>query len=111
MKTPPESRRVAMVMATVVSLSACASTPTVESPVAMTHSNPQFAVPAHHDESPTQWFEAGARVARERGAGQQEARNLILFVGDGMGPTTVAAARIFAGQTQGQTGEENLLSF
>lgn len=111
MKTPAESVRVAMIMAAAVSLAACASTLIVENPAQTTRSNQQFAVPAHHDESPTQWFQAGARVARERGAGQQNARNLILFVGDGMGPTTVAAARIFAGQTQGQTGEENLLSF
>lgn len=40
-----------------------------------------------------------------------KARNVILFVGDGMGVTTVTAARILEGQLRGQTGEENLLSF
>jgi len=40
-----------------------------------------------------------------------ERRNVILFLGDGMGMTTVTAARILAGQLQGATGEENLLSF
>ena len=39
------------------------------------------------------------------------ARNVILFVGDGMGVSTVTAARIYDGQTRGQPGEENLLSF
>ncbi len=39
------------------------------------------------------------------------ARNVILFVADGMDPTTVAAARIFDGQSRGEEGEENLLSF
>ncbi len=39
------------------------------------------------------------------------ARNVILFVGDGMGVATVTAARIFDGQTRGETGEENSLSF
>lgn len=39
------------------------------------------------------------------------ARNVILFVGDGMGIATVTAARILEGQLRGQTGEENLLSF
>ena len=39
------------------------------------------------------------------------AKNIILFVGDGMGITTVTAARIFQGQQQGMSGEENSLSF
>lgn len=39
------------------------------------------------------------------------AKNIILFVGDGMGVSTVTAARILDGQLRGQTGEENSLSF
>ena len=39
------------------------------------------------------------------------AKNIILFVGDGMGVSTVTAARILDGQLKGQTGEENILSF
>jgi alkaline phosphatase len=39
------------------------------------------------------------------------ARNVILFVGDGMGISTVTAARILQGQLRGEPGEENLLSF
>ena len=39
------------------------------------------------------------------------ARNIILFVGDGMGVSTVTAARIFDGQSRGGTGEENSLAF
>lgn len=39
------------------------------------------------------------------------AKNVILFIGDGMGISTVTAARIYEGQKRGQTGEENLLSF
>jgi alkaline phosphatase len=38
-------------------------------------------------------------------------RNVILFVGDGMGVSTVTAARIHAGQLAGGTGEEHQLSF
>ena len=41
----------------------------------------------------------------------QRARNVILFVGDGMGVTTVTAARILDGQQRGMKGEENVLSF
>lgn len=43
--------------------------------------------------------------------GSTPARNLILFIGDGMGVTTVTAARILEGQLRGEPGEENLLSF
>ncbi len=38
-------------------------------------------------------------------------RNVILFVGDGMGVSTVTAARILEGQMHGNPGEENALSF
>lgn len=41
----------------------------------------------------------------------ENARNVILFIGDGMGISTITAARIYAGQKRGQSGEENLLSF
>ncbi len=40
-----------------------------------------------------------------------EARNIILFIGDGMSLATVTAARILEGQRRGQSGEENFLSF
>ena len=39
------------------------------------------------------------------------ARNVILFVGDGMGVSTVTAARIMEGQSLGLAGEEHYLSF
>jgi alkaline phosphatase len=39
------------------------------------------------------------------------AKNVILFVGDGMGVSTVTASRILEGQMRGQLGEENSLSF
>jgi alkaline phosphatase len=39
------------------------------------------------------------------------AKNVILFVGDGMGVSTVTASRILEGQMKGQLGEENSLSF
>lgn len=40
-----------------------------------------------------------------------QAKNVILFIGDGMGISTVTAARIFVGQRQGHPGEEHQLSF
>jgi len=39
------------------------------------------------------------------------AKNVILFIGDGMGVSTVTATRIYAGQKLGQTGEEYVLPF
>ena len=39
------------------------------------------------------------------------ADNVIIFIGDGLGPTTVTAARILRGQINGRPGEENILNF
>lgn len=41
----------------------------------------------------------------------RRARNVILFIGDGMGPSTVTAARILAGQSAGRDGPSNELAF
>lgn len=40
-----------------------------------------------------------------------DAKNVILFIGDGMGISTITAARIYEGQKRGASGEENTLSF
>lgn len=48
-----------------------------------------------------------AEIVKESG----KAKNVILFVGDGMGVSTVTAARILAGQQEGKMGEEHQLSF
>lgn len=64
--------------------------------------------------SPMQWFAEGKALAEQAfglNPNRRRARNLILFVGDGMGITTVTAARILAGQQRGASGEENLLPF
>jgi len=42
---------------------------------------------------------------------KKTAKNVILFIGDGMGVSTVTAARIFDGQSQGKLGEEHALAF
>lgn len=60
------------------------------------------------------WFASGrAEVerARERTPEAGTAKNAILFVGDGMGVSTITAARILEGQLRGESGEENQLSF
>ena len=69
-------------------------------------------LPAHQRNNP--WFRDGVRhstAAPADVAPAGGARNIILFVGDGMSVTTVTAARILAGQRAGGSGEEHLLSF
>jgi alkaline phosphatase len=50
-----------------------------------------------------------AQVAQAAAPGK--AKNVILFIGDGMGISTITAARIYEAQKRGETGEENTLSF
>jgi alkaline phosphatase len=75
------------------------------------------ALPLAHaqgPQSPEAWYQDGQTevqrvLAQQTNTGR--AKNIILFIGDGMGISTITAARIFAGQLQGDTGEENRLSF
>ncbi len=68
-------------------------------------------------DSAQEWFAAGQETVsrnlelRNSRNNDGVARNVILFIGDGMGISTVTAARIFEGQLRGETGEENVLSF
>ncbi|NVK21394.1 MAG: alkaline phosphatase [Kangiellaceae bacterium] len=59
------------------------------------------------------WFVDGqTAIAKQLQQKKQErAKNVIVFVGDGMGISTITAARIFAGQLAGNSGEEYALSF
>lgn len=70
---------------------------------------PAIALP--HAETAAGWYRAGAARAAANGAMTGKAKNVILFLGDGMSLATVAAARIFEGQRQGMPGEENSLAF
>ena len=68
-------------------------------------------------ETPARWYEEGRAVVernlsyRYANAEIPIAKNVILFIGDGMGVSTVTAARILAGQLEGNPGEEHELSF
>jgi len=67
-------------------------------------------------ETPAFWMESGKKAikaAEELSRNDKPAKNVILFVGDGMGISTITAARIFEGQTKpnNRGGEENSLSF
>jgi alkaline phosphatase len=73
-----------------------------------------FAGCAHADRTENPWYRDGRRAVAERRAqapGSARAKNVILFVGDGMGLSTITAARILAGQQAGGPGEEYWLSF
>jgi len=71
-------------------------------------------LPSYAGADSQDWFDGGRKALEEAKRIQPiagRARNVILFVGDGMGVSTVTAARILEGQLRGESGEENLLSF
>uniref|UniRef100_A0A8C6V2X4 Alkaline phosphatase n=1 Tax=Neogobius melanostomus TaxID=47308 RepID=A0A8C6V2X4_9GOBI len=56
------------------------------------------------------WAQRTLKIALTRQSlNRNRAKNLILFLGDGMGVPTVTAARILKGQLNGQSGEETVL--
>lgn len=70
--------------------------------------------PIKRKETPETWRsdgEAHIQKIKNQPKFGKKAKNVILFVGDGMGVTTLTAARIFEGQMRGSSGEENQLSF
>ncbi len=71
--------------------------------------------PAAMAEDPKSWFNAGREIIAEFQTLQPipagKAKRVILFIGDGMGISTVTAARILEGQLRGKKGEENFLTF
>lgn len=74
------------------------------------------ALPLVNKENP--WYRSAAQqieqnrlIAKTIKNHEGAAKNIILFIGDGMNLTTVTASRIYEGQQQGLLGEENNLSF
>lgn len=106
-------RNALLALACTLATASCVSTPasrTVDQTTAIAAVEvPQIRHP--DGETPAWWFRAGAAQAAERGAMAGRAKNVILFVGDGMSLTTVAAARILDGQRKGASGEENRLGW
>ena len=65
-------------------------------------------------ESAESWYAEGEAAIAQALAlkpNQAKAKNIILFVGDGMGISTVTATRIYDGQSRGNNGEENTLAW
>lgn len=70
--------------------------------------------PVKRAESAETWQRDGwaaIRKAKSEKVRKGKAKNVILFIGDGMGVSTLTAARILEGQLRGESGEENRLSF
>ncbi|MDL5364468.1 alkaline phosphatase [Xanthomonas sp. NCPPB 2654] len=100
----------AFAAASTLLLAACASAPRAPSAAAIAPIQvPAVAHPS--GETPDWWYRSGAAKAANNGAMRGKAKNVILFLGDGMSLTTVAAARILDGQRKGASGEENQLSW
>lgn len=60
------------------------------------------------------WYNEGQRTLadlKKEFPNMRKAKNVILFVGDGMGVSTVTAARILEAQLKGGDGERNALAF
>ena len=74
----------------------------------------QANYPVKRKESPQTWSRDGLNAIKERRRTKhkrRKAKNVILFIGDGMSISTLTAARILEGQMRGESGEENYLSF
>ncbi|MEY4509578.1 MAG: alkaline phosphatase, placental type [Pseudomonadota bacterium] len=76
---------------------------------------PAVSYGAHELLNDSPWTDEGLKAIRAAQKLQyttkERAKNVILFVGDGMGVSTITAARILDGQRKGQPGEENKLSY
>jgi len=75
------------------------------------HSTPNNVIPDYQANNP--WFTSAVSKLsnKPKFRNKSNAKNVILFIGDGMGVSTVTAARILEGQLKGMQGEENNLSF
>lgn len=99
-----------MPLALALLVTACAATAPRQEPAVATGIPPAIERPG--GESAPWWFERGADWARQLEVNKPaKAKNVIVFLGDGMSITTIAAAHILAGQKKGVDGESYRLSF
>lgn len=74
----------------------------------------QKSFPVKREENAETWKRDGLNrinQAKKMKFKRKKAKNVILFIGDGMGISTLTASRILEGQLRGESGEENYLSF
>ncbi|XP_043087859.1 intestinal-type alkaline phosphatase [Puntigrus tetrazona] len=72
-----------------------------------------FSATPEEEQNPQFWYVKGKEALHaslSMKPNLHRAKNLILFLGDGMGISTVTAARIMKGQMEGKTGEESVLA-
>lgn len=70
--------------------------------------------PVKREETSDSWKRDGWNAidrAKQQKIRRGRAKNIILFIGDGMGIPSLTAGRIFEAQKRGESGEENRLSF
>ncbi|EAT11131.1 alkaline phosphatase family protein [Oceanobacter sp. RED65] len=96
----------------------CMALPLVLTACDQASNSQQPSQPSYPVTKSPDWYQQGqAKVTQQNQAWQNiqtekgSAKNAIFFVGDGMGISTITAARILAGQERGQSGEEYNLSF
>ncbi|MGE3298330.1 MAG: alkaline phosphatase [Porticoccaceae bacterium] len=73
----------------------------------------QTALAQDGTETAATWYDAGQQALKEAKRlhhDMRRAKNVILFIGDGMGVSTVTAARILDGQLREMDGEKNVLA-
>ena len=103
-----ENRKFLKCFALFVLIFSLISPPTAQMQTAM----PRF--PVKRPETPETWRRDGLNAieqAKKSKTRKGKAKNVILFLGDGMGITSITASRILEGQMRGESGEENRLSF
>ncbi|XP_077514921.1 alkaline phosphatase-like [Amblyomma americanum] len=69
---------------------------------------------AQQEKDPEFWYRYNRKALERRLSTEKRegrAQNVILFIGDGMGISTITAARVFKGQLAGKTGETSALIF
>jgi alkaline phosphatase len=100
-----------LILATAATLTACTS---VDTEVSLDSPQDNATVDVSEHPKTNEWYSQGQAAVAQRAnipLNTNKAKNVILFIADGMGISTITAARIYDGQSRGETGEENSLSF
>ncbi len=101
----------AALAASLAVLAACATPPEAAPPQADAQLVPDREAALPKQSADSYYTSAAAAVdARIAARGAKPAKNVILFIGDGMGISTITAARIYAGQSAGEDGESHHLA-